>query len=110
MPNPVEPRENFADRWRDRPQLADRFREWREQLEEDLIEASELKGINRVASRLQESFGTEPIEKAAAAFGDEYTQGRRAGVLSVGPASGLISTGSGIPLREHGFYGGGRRP
>jgi len=108
--NPVEPRENFADRWRDRPALAQEFFNWLDKLGEDLRDAASRRGLDRVAARLQESFGEQPVEKAVGQLGDEYRSKREVGALSLAPASGILTTGAGIPVRDHGFYGGqGRR-
>lgn len=110
VPNPVEPRENFADRWRDRPELAREFFSWIDKLGEDLRDAASHRGLDRVAARLQESFGEQPVEKAVGQLGDEYRRKREAGVLSLAPASGVLSTGPGVTVRNHGFYGGRHRP
>jgi hypothetical protein len=108
VPNPVEPRENFADKWRDEPQLARRFFSWLDQLGEDLHEAESRTGIDRVAERLQESFGVEPVEKAVGRLGDAYRRTREVGALTLAPATGMLLTGHGMPVRDHGFYGGAR--
>lgn len=109
VPNPVEPRENFADRWRDRPSLARQFFTWLDQFHEDLEDAASRRGIDKVAVRLQESFGAEPIEKAVGRLGDTYRRTREAGRLALAPTAGILTTGDGIRVRDHGFYGGDRR-
>lgn len=110
VPNPVEPGENFADKWRKEPHLAREFRAWIGQLSEDLRGAESSRGLDRVAARLQESFGEQPIEKAVGRLGDAYRRTREAGALTLAPASGLLSTGRGLRVRDHGFYGGSGRP
>ena len=65
VPNPVEPRENFADKWTDRPELATAFYGWLEALQDDLNAAQETRGLDRVVARLAESFGEKPVQKAA---------------------------------------------
>ena len=82
VPNPVEPREKFADRWRDQPELARHFFGWLDRLGDDLRDAASHRGIDKVAARLQESFGAEPVEKAVGRL--VTSTGDRAGV-SVGP-------------------------
>lgn len=109
VPNPIEPRENFADRWRDRPDLADEFFDWLEKLGEDLRDAASRHGLDRVAARLQESFGEQPVERAVGQLGDQYRAKREAGALSLAPASGVLTTGAGVPVRDHTFYGDPRR-
>jgi len=109
VPNPVEPRENFADRWRHRPELATRFFEWLEQLADDLRDAESRRGLDTVAARLSESFGAQPVEKAVGLLGDSYRRTRETGHLGFATTSGLLSTSGGIPVRSHDFYGDGGR-
>jgi hypothetical protein len=108
--NPVEPRENFADRWRQHPHLATRFFGWLEQLGEDLRDAESHRGLDKVAARLSESFGAQPVEKAVGRLGDTYRKTRENGRLGFAATSGLLSTTGAIPVRNHDFYGDGGRP
>ena len=108
VPNPVEPRENFADRWRKWPNLADEFYRWLEQLGDDLRDAASHRGLDSVAARLSESFGEQPVEKAVGRLGDAYRRTREAGVLGFAPASGLLTTSGSTRVRNHDFYGGSR--
>ncbi len=103
--NPVEPRENFADRWRHHPDLADRFFGWLDKLGEDLRDAESRRGLERVAARLSESFGEQPIEKAVDRLGDTYRRTRETGALTFSSTSGLLSTTGAIPVANHDFYG-----
>lgn len=104
--NPVEPRENFADRWQDRPELEVGFREWLGALTEDLSAAESTRGgLDNVVAQLSESFGSAPVAKAAADLASEYRRGREAGALSFGTTTGLLSGSGEIPVRDHDFYG-----
>jgi hypothetical protein len=104
--NPVEPRENFADRWQRKPQLEVGFREWLAALAEDLQGAEATRGgLDSVVARLSESFGSAPVAKAAGDLADEYRRGRETGALSFGTATGLLSSSGEIPVRNHDFYG-----
>ena len=105
VPNPVEPRENFADRWRQDPELASQFFAWLQQLGEDLRDAESRRGLDKVAARLSESFGAEPVEKAVGQLGDTYRRTREAGRLGFAATSGLLSTTGPIPVRNHDFHG-----
>jgi hypothetical protein len=102
--NPVEPRENFADKWAEKPELATAFYEWLDRLEEDLLTARETEGIDRTVVALSESFG-EPIRKAAAAIADGYRFQRERGTLRFSTATGALSLAGELPVRKHGFYG-----
>lgn len=105
VPNPVEPREDFADRWRRHPEQASRFFAWLAALGEDLREAESSRGLDRVTARLSESFGSGPVEKAAARLGDSYKHAREQGALGFAGATGLLSTAGQTPVRKHDFYG-----
>lgn len=107
VPNPVEARENFADRWRNRPELATRFFEWLEQLGDDLRDAESRRGLDNVAARLSESFGERPVEKAVGRLGDSYRRTRETGHLGFATTSGVLSTSGSVPVRNHDFYGDG---
>jgi hypothetical protein len=106
VPNPVEPRENFADKWAEREDLVTAFYGWLERLEEDLLNAAETEGIDRAVVSLSESFG-EPIRKAAAAIAEGYRTERERGSLRFSTATGALSLAGELPVRRHGFYGEG---
>lgn len=116
IPNPVEPRENFADKWNDQPERAEMCLDWLRQLDADLHAAESCvgKGLDTVASRLGESFGREPFEKAATRLADRFREEREHGRLGFTAATGALGIGfsdsahshSGrIPVRHHDFYG-----
>jgi hypothetical protein len=109
VPNPVEPRENFADKWSSDPALATSFYRWLEQLQQDLQGARESDGIDRAVATLSESFGEQPIQKAAARIGETYRSGRELGGLGFAAASGVLSASGSIPVRQHDFYGERKR-
>ena len=108
--NPVEPRENFADRWREHPELARHF------FAGSTVSATTCatRRLSAASTRSQRdcrsSFGAQPVEKAVGRLGDAYRRTREAGALTLAPASGLLTTGPGVRVRNHGFYGGSRHP
>ena len=106
--NPVEPRENFADKWSKDPALARQFFDWMERISLDLREAAEQHGLYRVTTRLAESFGEEPIQKAAKRLGDGYREASAAGLMMLGATTGRLSGSGSIPVKRHGFYGATR--
>jgi hypothetical protein len=105
--NPVEPRENFADRWRAKPVLEKRFHEWLEKLAEDVRDASSQQGLQRVAVRLSESFGEQPLQKALEGLGETYTSTRQRGGLAFATGTGVVSSAGQLPVRDHEFFGYG---
>lgn len=110
VPNPVEPRENFADKWNEDPERARLFFAWLGKLDSDLREASERSGlgIDKVALRLAESFGAGPIEKAASRLGEAFREERERGSLGFAATTGLLSATGRMRVKPHDFYGGKR--
>lgn len=103
--NPVEQRENFADRWAKDPDLADQFFAWLKVLRRQLEAADEERGLHRIAARLSEGFGGEVVEKAAARIGASYREEREKGRLGFTPTTGLLSSAGTTRVRNHDFYG-----
>jgi hypothetical protein len=66
--NPVDPSENFADRWRDSQTREPRFMQWLIQLRKDIGKLTEYRNIDESIAILSASFG-EKLSKAAV---DEY--------------------------------------
>jgi hypothetical protein len=104
LPNPAEPRENFAEKWNEHGELADGFFSWIGQLEEDVLAARESEGIDRAVLALSEGFG-EPVRKAAAGLADGYLEDRQRGALRFSTASGALAATGELAVRGHDFYG-----
>jgi len=103
--NPVNPAEDFADKWRHNPRLEDNFRKWLTQVQKDFSSWGEGADLEVVAKNISESVGVhiDPaklkrhsglLKKAAAIT---------AGVAHTGP-NGVIGS-SGVANIGHKFYG-----
>ena len=64
IPNPVNPLENFADKWQEYPQREQNFRRWLQQVQQDLNEALELDDILGVSELLKPRLGERVINEA----------------------------------------------
>lgn len=106
--NPINPGENFADRWIANPQRADRFFEWLAKLESDLQLAAGQNGLERVTSALGASFGREAATAAARRVGDAMLRQRNAGTLRAAAGTGTLGTSGAIQVARHTFFGGKR--
>lgn len=109
LPNPVNPAENFADKWRLHPERRHKFTRWLDQLRRDLEAAAGTSGLPRVAETLQRGFGKQPVAKAAERLGREFRGLREAGQLTV-TGAGLLGTGGETRVAHHSFYGARRKP
>lgn len=103
VPNPVQPDENFADRWRERPSRAERFFEWIEAAYADFSDLGADRGIERIIEKLSVSLGEAPAGRAAERFGTRMSEKRDSGRLKVA-GTGLLGV-TGVPLRPHTFHG-----
>ncbi len=63
--NPSDPRENFADGWREHPERQKAFFQWMEAVRNDFTEASKLSDVNDLVKTLAPKIGRQLIERAA---------------------------------------------
>ena len=64
IPNPVNPLENFADKWHEHPQREENFYKWLWQVQQDLDKALELADIPGVAESLKPCLGEQVVNEA----------------------------------------------
>jgi len=64
IPNPVNPQENFADRWVERPQRAEKFLLWLKAVDADLAGALAKGELATFSERLAASFGAGAVNEA----------------------------------------------
>ena len=64
IPNPVNPLENFADKWKERPKRKQNFYGWLQQVQQDLDKTLELGDIPGVAESLKPHLGERAVNEA----------------------------------------------
>jgi hypothetical protein len=69
IPNPVNPDENFADKWNENSALPVAFFGWLEQLKTDFGTASSQRDIYKIAESLSPAFGEDIVEKSLEKYG-----------------------------------------
>ena len=104
IPNPVNPKENFADRWNEHPQRANRFFEWLAQLEADLADAQGQIGIHQFAKSLSPMFGSEIVERSIEKFGRRMDQSQQRGDLRMSAKTGTLGS-AGVVVPKNTWYG-----
>jgi hypothetical protein len=105
VPNPVHPEENFADRWRKHPERADRFFDWIEHAHRDFTGFGEERGIDRLVTKLAESFGAEPAHRAADGAGINVRKAREDGLLGISAGTGMLGAARTHAVPQHTFHG-----
>jgi hypothetical protein len=105
IPNPVNPDENFADKWKEKPKKKLNFRKWLVRVAEDLSSAFNKTGIHEVGDRLKPAFGDRAVNEAVKKLGDDFRSKRKSGLLGMAAGTGILSDSGSIPVRDHTFYG-----
>jgi hypothetical protein len=108
--NPVQTKENFADRWNSHPGRARMFFEWIEQARSDFQAVAAGGGLNTVIKRLGEVLGPRAAQAAAAQAGGAIFDARRSGQLRYAVGTGALTmTGASAATRrvtrDHDFHG-----
>jgi hypothetical protein len=103
--NPVNPEENFADRWETHPQRATRFFDWLKDVEDALQVAANQEGLQKVASSLSESFGEGAVGRAVSSYGESMRRQRENGKLKMAATTGTLGTAGNIKVKAHNFFG-----
>ena len=68
IPNPVNPLENFADKWAEHPQRKENFYKWLSEVQKDLDAALEQPDIQRAAESLKSHLGEQVVDKGLQNF------------------------------------------
>lgn len=104
--NPVSPKENFADRWRNHPARAAAFFDWIEAAQSDFEAIGQRRGPE-VFEVVSKSLGQRVAAAASAGRGAELLKSRTSGRLSVttGAAVSGLATSGGRVVRPHNFHG-----
>ena len=71
VPNPVNPEENFADKWNERPRKARLFFEWLAALEQEYKELLTDHGFAKIGDYLRQAFGRRDTEAVMAKHSDQ---------------------------------------
>lgn len=104
VPNPINPVENFADKWQEHPEREKKFYQWLEQLQVDIHYAMSQIGVPKVQEALSKSFGEIPVTRAFYAIGEQTRINTQSGRSRLDVVSGITSTGATV-IRPHNFFG-----
>lgn len=109
--NPVNPKENFADKWNEDPKRAKRFLTWAAAVKADLAAwTGSTAGLHQLSESLAPRFGSDVVKKALGAYGESIAKARDGGTLAMAVGTGKLigtptSTGRVVPVRPHTFFG-----
>lgn len=105
--NPVNPEENFADKWPENHHLEDKFYRWIKALDEDLtrISVSVGQGYHKIQEMMAKPFGEKVVNRTFNALADSARLNRENGSLRMAANTGLISTVGRTVVRNHNNFG-----
>jgi hypothetical protein len=106
VPNPINPEENFADKWKkgEEPQRAERFFKWLSQVEEDFSTASQQIGLHKIAESLAPVLGEDTVNRALKQYGGAMDRRQQQGQLRMAAKSGMLGT-VGTVIKKNTWYG-----
>ena len=105
VPNPTNPRENFAEKWT--PKSYGLFVEFVHKFRRDIVELQRMEGLEAIQKKLSEMFGERYSEEAMRSFGKRRGREKAAGKLrAASGTAGLVTGSSGVRVPRHDFYGG----
>ena len=91
--NPVQPKEDFADRWRRHPGQEEWFFRWMEEAAEVFGSVGRQRGMDNVITRVAKALGDAPAQAAAAITGIGTMAASAGGRLHVVERTGTLGTG-----------------
>lgn len=106
--NPVDPAENFADKWNSDPKRAEAFYKWLEIAKHDFIsKAASCYGLDQLYKLFSNKLGDQPVNRAFKSIGNEMREKRENNKLySAGLGGSLLSKDSGnLLVKGHTFFG-----
>lgn len=103
--NPVDSRENFADKWEANPVLERNFFLWHTEMKNYVRRLLASEGsLQFLNESLRRGFGDKIITRTLSAMGEDTRTAREAGTLGV-TAAGIISESAPKKVPNHNFYG-----
>lgn len=103
--NPVSDKENFADKWNDYPERAERFFEWQANLLSDIQRFKASIGLHNVAESMKVAFGANTVDRSIKRFGGAVDSSQLRGDLKMDAVKGAVSTSVGTQIPTNTWFG-----
>ena len=105
--NPVNPSENFADKWKPENKYEENFYKWVNKLQADIerLIMSAGKGLDVLQTFFEELFGEKVSKASFKAYGNQILEQRKAGKLTAAAGFATLGTAGGTKVAAHNFYG-----
>lgn len=106
--NPVNPLENFADKWQANPRRERLFFEWLRAAQRDFDVLAQKRGFHELAVPLKEFFGDKIVVKSLNEMAEQVRKEREENRLFMESKSGIltsVASVSTVPVLKHSNYG-----
>jgi hypothetical protein len=104
--NPVNPEENFADKWSENPQKERKFYDWLDKIREDFSITTSQKGLDLIAESLKPSLGNKIVTEAFKNVGENSRLKRESGGLNMAAGTGILGETGRTKVKNHNNFGG----
>jgi len=101
--NPVNKKENFADKWETHKERKEKFLKWLDSLKYSIDEILGIKGFQRLDEKLGTMFGKSVVERVFKRHPEVLEEYQKAGLLKVS-STGLLGS-VGTEMKKNTFYG-----
>jgi hypothetical protein len=103
--NPVNPEENFADKWPASPQKQQNFYKWLSQLRADLSNIVGQRGLYNIQEALANPFGRKTVNTTFSNIGERARQQRESGAMKMASGTGILGTIGRTSVPNHTNFG-----
>ena len=103
--NPVNPEENFADKWIEHPKRQDNFYKWLEKVRKDLSLILQLRGMHVIAESMMPRFGRQAVSQGFDSLAEKARSLRESGTMKMAAGSGILGSAGSVSAKAHHFFG-----
>lgn len=105
IPNPVNPEENFADKWAENPIKERNFYKWIEQVKIDIRQITLQHGIHLIQEAFTKPFGETSVQKAFGNYAGNMRFAREEGKTYMSKLTGTLGSRGASKVPNHNFHG-----
>ena len=102
--NPVNPKENFADKWKEEPKKKENFFNWITKVQSDVDSIVSSKGMFSIQNSLEKPFGKNLITETFSTRAKRMKELRDNNKLKMSSV-GVLGSSTGQEVKPHTFYG-----
>jgi hypothetical protein len=103
--NPVNPEENFADKWVEHPQREANFFKWLEKVRSDVYHMTQQRGLHIIGEAMKQPFGERTVTNAFSSLADASRISRESGTLKMAAGTGILGSVGAVAAKAHNFHG-----